>query len=80
MARDADVPVVPIVVCGTTHVLPKSGFVIRNVQIHATVRVLPAIAPPAEPDVDAHMASVRSVIETNLLELQAASKNGLADA
>ncbi len=45
LATELGVPVVPIALNGTREVLPKQGFVIRNVKLNGKVHVLPAIHP-----------------------------------
>ena len=51
LARNANVPIVPIVLEGTGEALPKSGYIISaGKRLHFTVRILPAVHPQDFPE------------------------------
>lgn len=67
MAQDLDLPVLPISINGTRHVLPKGSVLVTPGNI--TVTIHPALpAPAADSEVDDLMVRSRSVIESGLAE------------
>lgn len=65
MAKDAGVPVLPVVVDGTSEALPKHGFVIRG-SADCRVRVLDPIDVAPYPSAEEAAAAVRDVMAREL--------------
>ncbi len=70
IAREAGVPILPIVVDGTANALPKHGLVIRA-SARCRVRVLGPMDVTAFPSVEAASDAVREVIARELAALRA---------
>lgn len=71
LAAEMGVPVVPMALNGTREVLPKTGFVIRNVKLNGNVRVLPSIHPDTVGgDVKALQDTTQAAIQTALDDIR----------
>ena len=77
LAIDANCPVIPIVVTGTSDALPKHGRVLRQ-RMHAHVRVLAPILPDAHPSADALRDATRAAIAAALPEANRPAEPGRA--
>ncbi|BDG03837.1 lysophospholipid acyltransferase family protein [Anaeromyxobacter oryzae] len=67
LALEANVPVIPVVVTGTSEALPKHGLVLRQ-RMDARVTVLDPIDPAAHPSVDDLREAARAAITAALPE------------
>jgi 1-acyl-sn-glycerol-3-phosphate acyltransferase len=70
LAKEAGVPVVPIVISGTIEAVPPDAILRQRGIVHVHVRVCEPMQPGAYPDALAFQASVRAVMERTLGELQ----------
>lgn len=61
LALETGVPVLPIVLAGSGHALPKRGWVLRGRHV-ITVDVLPEVVPEPGTDVETLTAGVREVV------------------
>ena len=77
LAIDANCPVIPIVVTGTSDALPQHGRVLRQ-RMHAHVRVLAPILPDAHPSADALRDATRAAIAAALPEANRPAEPGRA--
>lgn len=75
LAVEKRVPVVPIVVEGTSTLLPRSGFVIRSHRVRAVVRVLEPIHPDS---VDGGAPALRDLVRARIAAEQAEIRRALA--
>jgi 1-acyl-sn-glycerol-3-phosphate acyltransferase len=71
LAKEAGVPVVPIVICGTIDAVPPDAILRTRGIVHVHVRVCAPIDSAEYADAAALSAAVRRTMETTLLELQA---------
>jgi 1-acyl-sn-glycerol-3-phosphate acyltransferase len=78
IAREAGVPILPIVLDGTADTLPKHGFVMRR-SARIRVQVLPPIDPAGFPSDEAACAAVREVMAAQLERMRAPAERQLSD-
>jgi 1-acyl-sn-glycerol-3-phosphate acyltransferase len=71
LAKDANVPVVPIVICGTIDAVPPNAVLNQKGIVHVHVRVCEPVESSAFTDAAGLQTRVREVMETTLAELQA---------
>jgi 1-acyl-sn-glycerol-3-phosphate acyltransferase len=79
LAHEANVPVIPMVVTGTSDALPKHGLVLRH-RMDARVTVLDPIDPAAHPSVDALRDAARAAITAALPEANRPAPRTVATA
>jgi 1-acyl-sn-glycerol-3-phosphate acyltransferase len=73
LAKELNVPVIPIVVEGTRDVLPKRGLMLKHTgKLHLHVRVLAPVSPDAAPDAAALSQLVRAQMQQELRSLRSA--------
>jgi 1-acyl-sn-glycerol-3-phosphate acyltransferase len=70
LAKEADVPVVPIVICGTIDAVPRDAVLRQKGIVHVYVRVCEPVQSRDYADAALLEAKVRSVMEQTLAELQ----------
>jgi 1-acyl-sn-glycerol-3-phosphate acyltransferase len=71
LAKEARVPVVPIVICGTIEAVPPDAILRQKGIVHVHVRVCEPVEPEAYPDVTSFQESIRAVMDRTLAELGA---------
>jgi 1-acyl-sn-glycerol-3-phosphate acyltransferase len=69
LAKEADVPVVPIVISGTIEAVPPNAVLSQKGIVHVYVRVCEPIDSSQYPDAASLSAAVRSTMERTLHEL-----------
>jgi 1-acyl-sn-glycerol-3-phosphate acyltransferase len=79
LAAEANVPVIPVVITGTSDTLPKHGLVLRQ-RMHADVRVLDPLDPAEFPSADALRDATRVAIAAALPEANRPAPRPLASA
>jgi 1-acyl-sn-glycerol-3-phosphate acyltransferase len=73
LAKELNLPVVPIVIEGTRDALPKRGLMLRQTgTLPIQVRVLPAVAPDVAPSVAGLSELVRGQMQRELASLRGA--------
>jgi 1-acyl-sn-glycerol-3-phosphate acyltransferase len=71
LAKEANVPVVPIVICGTIEAVPPDAVLRQKGMVHVYVRIGEPVEPRGYPDAASLQASVRDAMNRTLTELQA---------
>jgi 1-acyl-sn-glycerol-3-phosphate acyltransferase len=79
LAVEANVPVIPVVITGTSDALPKHGLVLRQ-WMRAEVRVLDPLDPAEFPSMDALRDATRAAIAAALPEANRPAPRPLASA
>jgi 1-acyl-sn-glycerol-3-phosphate acyltransferase len=70
LAKEANVPVVPIVICGTIDAVPPDAVLRAKGIVHVYVRICEPVEPAGHADAAAFQAAVRNVMGRTLEELQ----------
>jgi 1-acyl-sn-glycerol-3-phosphate acyltransferase len=78
LAKDAGVPIVPIVICGTIDAVPPDAILRHKGIVHVHVRICEPIDSTAHADAASLSAAVREVMAGTLAELQAKRAGGRA--
>jgi 1-acyl-sn-glycerol-3-phosphate acyltransferase len=78
LAKEANVPVVPIVICGTIDAVPPNAVLSHKGIVHVHVRVCEPVESTSCADAAELQAKVRDVMERTLAELQARRRGELA--
>jgi 1-acyl-sn-glycerol-3-phosphate acyltransferase len=77
LAKQADVPIVPIVICGTIEAVPPNAILSQRGLVHVYVRVCEPVESTPFESAEALSSEVRTRMERTLVELQA-KRRGLA--
>lgn len=76
LAKELDVPVLPIVVDGTRDALPKHGLMLEQQEVlHMRVRVLPPVSPQSYPDAAALSDATRTCMLQELARMRSAGSS-----
>jgi 1-acyl-sn-glycerol-3-phosphate acyltransferase len=79
LAKDARVPVVPIVIDGTIQAVPRNAILAQQGIVHVYVRICPPVDPAAYRDAASLRDAVRGVMEKTQAELWMARGRAPAD-
>ncbi len=71
LAKEADVPVVPIVICGTIEAVPPDAILRQKGIVHVYVRICEPVPASGYADAAALSDAVRGVMDRTLAELEA---------
>jgi len=71
LAKEANVPVVPIVICGTIDAVPPDAVLRQRGVVHVYVRICEPMEPRFYPDAESLQVAVRRVMARTLDELRA---------